>query len=344
MRSEPVRDLGLTLPVLAAPMAGGAGTPALVEAAARAGGLGFLAAGYRTPQQLAEQITATAATGLPFGVNLFAPNPLPVDPAALRRYAELIAVEADRLGVALDTAAPPVEDDDGWQGKVDVLRAQPVPVVSFAFGIPPRADLAALRRTGALLVQTVTTAAEARAAAEAGVDALAVQAPVAGGHSGTLTPTRPPADIALDDLVAAVRHAVDLPVIACGGLATPEAVAAAVRAGAQAVAVGTALLRSDEAGTSAAHRAALAEPDRTTVLTRAFTGRPARALRNAFTDRYGPAAPYGYPALHHLTGPIRRAAAAAGDAERLHLWAGTGFRHAAAQPAAVILRRLADQL
>ncbi|MBV1853618.1 NAD(P)H-dependent flavin oxidoreductase [Catellatospora tritici] len=343
MRSAPVRDLGLTLPVLAAPMAGGAGTPALVEAAARAGGLGFLAAGYRTPQQLAEQIIATAATGAPFGVNLFVPNPLPVDPAEFRRYAELIAAEADRLGVTLDAAAP-VEDDDGWQGKLDVLRAYPVPMLSFTFGIPHRDDLAALRRTGALLAQTVTNVAEARAAAEAGVDALVVQAAAAGGHSGTLTPTRQLPDIPLVDLVTAVRGAVGLPVIACGGLATPEAVAAAMHAGAEAVAVGTVLLRSDEAGTSATHRAALAAADRSTVLTHAFTGRPARALRNAFTDRYGAAAPYGYPALHHLTGPIRRAAAAAGDAERLHLWAGTGFRHAAEQPAGVILNRLAAHL
>ncbi|GHJ43766.1 oxidoreductase [Catellatospora sp. TT07R-123] len=339
-----LRDLGVTLPVLAAPMAGGAGTPELAAAAARAGSLGFVAAGYRTPEQFAEQLTATAAAGVPFGANLFAPNPVPVDPAGFRRYAQLIAPEAEHLGVVLDAAAP-VEDDDGWQAKLDVLRAHPVPVVSFTFGIPARPDLALLRRTGALLVQTVTSVDEARAAAEAGVDALAVQAAAAGGHSGTLTPARLPADVPLPDLVAAVRAAVGLPVLACGGLGTPAAVAAAVRAGADAVAVGTVLLRSHEAGTSAPHRAALADPARTeTVLTRAFTGRPARALRNGFTDRHSAQAPSGYPALHHLTSPIRRAAAAAGDPERLHLWAGTGFAHATGEPAAAILARLSAQL
>ncbi|MFD1932312.1 nitronate monooxygenase [Nonomuraea mangrovi] len=333
--------LSLDLPVIAAPMAGGPGTPALVRAAARAGGLGFLAAGYKTPQAVADEIAAMAGDSVPFGVNLFVPNPVPVDLAAFRRYADLIAGEAERYGIALD-AGSPTEDDDHWHDKLDVLRAHPVPVVSFTFGIPSRDDLAVLRATGALLVQTVTTVAEAEAAADAGVDALAVQAAAAGGHSGTFTPTRPIADTPINDLVAAVRRAVDLPLIAAGGLATADDVAAALRAGAQAVAVGTVLLRSDEAGSSAIHKAALADPARTgTELTHAFTGRPARALRNEFTDRYSALAPYGYPALHHLTSGMRRAAAAAGDPERVHLWAGTGFRHATAEPAAAIMNRLA---
>jgi nitronate monooxygenase len=140
-----------------------------------------------------------------------------------------------------------------------------------------------------------------------------------------------------------VRDAVPLPLIAAGGIASASDVAAAVRAGADAVAVGTLLLRCDEAGTSSTHRAALSGT-RPTVLTHAFTGRPARALRNEFIDRYGTLAPYGYPAVHHLTAPIRRAAAAAGDPERVHLWAGTGYPHATEEPAATILGRLAGLL
>jgi NAD(P)H-dependent flavin oxidoreductase YrpB (nitropropane dioxygenase family) len=186
---------------------------------------------------------------------------------------------------------------------------------------------------------------EARTAEEAGIDALVVQSSAAGGHSGTFTPTRPRVEDPLTDLVARVRNEVNLPVVAAGGLATPEAVAAAILSGAEAVAVGTALLRSEEAGTSVTHRAALADPARTgTVVTHAFTGRPARGLRNEFTDRYSEIAPYGYPALHHLTSPMRRAAAAVGDAERVHLWAGTGFRYATDEPAARILARLAAEL
>jgi NAD(P)H-dependent flavin oxidoreductase YrpB (nitropropane dioxygenase family) len=328
------------LPVLAAPMAGGPGTPELVVAAAKAGSMGFLAAGYKTPEAVAAEIAAVG--GVPFGVNLFAPNPVPVDPADYRSYAELLAPEAYRYGIALP--ATPVEDDDGWHDKLDVLRAHPVGVVSFTFGIPPAADVAALRATGAVLIQTVTSAAEARAAAEAGLDALVVQSAAAGGHSGTLTPREPVPEVPLPDLVVAVRAAADLPVVAAGGIGAAADVAAALAAGATAVAVGTALLRCAEAGTSATHRAALADPARTggTVRTRAFTGRPARGLRNEFTDHYNDLAPYGYPALHHLTSPMRKAAAAAGDPERVHLWAGTGYRRATEEPAAAVLTRLAN--
>jgi len=345
MSSSPlVSALGLSMPVLAAPMAGGPGVPDLVCAAARAGSLGFLAAGYKSPQALADEITAVAGTGLPFGVNVFAPNPVPVDPAEFRRYANLIADEAARYGITLDTSAPR-EDDDHWHDKIEVLRAHPVPVISFTFGIPAASELAALRATGALLIQTVTSAGEATAAAEAGIDALAVQASAAGGHSATMTPRNPVPGVPLTELVATIRRSVDLPVIAAGGLATAADVAAAMQAGADAVAVGTILMRSDEAGTVAVHKAALADPARTaTVLTRSFTGRPARALANTFIDRYDHLAPYGYPALHYLTSPLRKAAAGAGDPERLHLWAGTGFRHATAEPAAAILTRLAGQL
>jgi nitronate monooxygenase len=333
--------LGVARPVFAAPMAGGASTPALVTAAARSGGLGFLAAGYKTPDAFAADLAAVAQAGVPFGVSLFAPNPVPVSPGEFRGYAATIQVEADRYGISLDGATP-VEDDDWWPEKLDILQASPVPAVSFTFGIPAPDVIRALRATGALLIQTVTSAAEARRAADAGVDALAVQASVAGGHSGTLTPLEPLAALPLTDLIAGVRRAVDLPLIAAGGLATAADVAAAIRAGADAVAVGTVLLRADEAGTSAVHRAALADPARAgTVLTRAFTGRPARGLRNDFTERYSAVAPSGYPALHHLTSPIRRAAAAAGDPENVNVWAGAGYRAITATPAAEILASLA---
>ena len=342
--STALSDLGLTVPVLAAPMAGGPSTPALVTAAARAGGLGFLAAGYRTPQAMAEQIAAVRAQAVPFGVNLFVPNPVPVDVEAFRRYARAIQAEGDRYGLDL-TGGDPVEDDDHWHDKIDFLLADPVPVVGFTFGVPDPSVVAALRGAGTLVVQTVTSAEEARVAADAGADLLAVQASAAGGHSGTLDPARLPPPTPLAELVAQVRRAVSSPLIAAGGLATSADVAEVLRAGAVAAAVGTVLLRSDESGASATHQAALTDPARDrTVVTRAFTGRPARALRNAFVDRYDAEAPAGYPALHHLTGPLRRAAAAAGDAERVHLWAGTGHRHATAEPAARIIERLAERL
>lgn len=344
MTESPFRALGATIPVFAAPMAGGPGGPALVIAAARAGGLGFLAGGYRTAEALAGQIADVRASGASFGVNLFAPNPVPVDHAEFASYAKLIAGEGTAYGLDL-AGAGIIEDDDRWADKLDLLLADPVPAVSFTFAIPDRQVILALRQAGTLVAQTVTSAAEARQATEAGADVLFVQGCAAGGHSGTVTPRDFPADIPLGELLAQVRAAVPLPLVAAGGIATAEAAAAAMRDGAIAVAVGTVLLRADEAGTSATHRAALADPAREeTVLTRAFTGRPARGLRNRFTDLYSAVAPSGYPALHHLTSPLRKAAAGAGDPDLVHLWAGTGYRQATAEPAAAILARLTQQL
>ncbi|WP_193044618.1 NAD(P)H-dependent flavin oxidoreductase [Mycolicibacterium baixiangningiae] len=338
--TTPLDDLGVRLPVLAAPMAGGATTTDMVRAAASAGSMGLLAAGYKTPEALQAEITAVRAASVPFGVNVFAPNPVPIDTEAYRRYAAAVQVEANRYGVTLPTG--PVDDDDAFDAKVDLLRSEPVPVVSFTFGLPAIDVIRALQKAGTTVVQTVTSPQEAEAAAAAGVDMLAVQASVAGGHSGTFTPDRMPASVPLTELVARVTEAVRLPVIAAGGLATAADVAAVLRAGASAVAVGTVLLRADESGASATHRAALADPSRTeTVITRAFTGRPARGLRNRFIDQFEASAPLGYPAIHHLTSPLRKAAAAAGEANLVHLWAGTGFRHAAEKPTATILTELA---
>jgi len=332
--------LPLTLPVLAAPMAGGPTTPALVTAAAEVGSLGFLAGGYKTPEQLARQIGEVRAVTETFGVNLFAPNPVPVDPDAYARYAIELRPAAGRFGVTLPNR--PVQDDDGWSGKLDLLLADPVPLVSFTFGVPTADVIRALRSAGSAVAQTVTNAEEAGVAAGAGVDLLIVQGSAAGGHSATLTPHRPPKPRPLPDLVREVAGSRRLPVVAAGGLDSSAAVAQSLRAGAAAAMVGTALLLTEEAGTSAVHRGAIVERSGPTVLTRAFTGRPARALPNEFTHRFDPVAPLGYPALHHLTSPLRRAAAAAGDAEWVHLWAGSGYPASTSGSAKAILQRLAN--
>ena len=338
---DALTDLGVRLPVLAAPMAGGASTTQLVSAAADVGSLGFLAGGYKTPQEVADEIAAMRSLGRPFGVNLFAPNPVPISVDAFRQYAWLIQSEADPYGISLP-GSEPIEDDDRWTEKIDLLLAQPVPVVSFTFGFPDRDVIRRLQAAGSVVVLTVTSADEARLASELMPDALAVQGSAAGGHSGTLTPDRAPAPISTADLVGRVRAAVPLPIIAAGGLSTAADVTAVLSAGAQAAMVGTALLRTGESGASATYKDALgARSDVETVVTRAFTGRPARALRNQFTERYSAKAPLGYPALHHLTSPLRRAAVAYDNPELLHLWAGAGHRHARVAPVAEVLTELA---
>jgi nitronate monooxygenase len=337
---EPLRS---ARPVHVAPMAGGPSTPVLAIAAARAGHFAQLAAGYRTADDLAAQIAEVrAAVGDRFGVNLFAPNPVPIAQTDYDDYRERLRPVADRLGVG--ELPPRREDDDAWDEKVAMLLDDPVPVVSFTFGLPSPGLVAAFRERGTVTMQSVTSVAEARRAAARGVDVLVVQGFAAGGHSAVLDPVRGPDDVPLADLVRDVVAAVDLPVVAGGGIGGAEDAGPVVDAGADAVMVGTLVLRADEAGTSSTHRAALADPAFTaTIITRAFTGRPARALVTPFVTAHADA-PLGYPALHHLTRPIRTAAAAAGDPSALHLWVGTGWRRAAARPVAEILTDVADGL
>lgn len=332
--------LDTRLPIVAAPMAGGPTTVALAAAVGHAGGFPFLAAGYKTPDSLAAEVGQLRSAGVAFGVNLFAPGNTQINAAAFADYATELQPEADAYGLRLDPV--PVTDDDHWIEKLAFLLENPVAAVSLTFALPDPADIAALRRAGSRVLATVTTPAEAVAAHDAGVDGLIVQGTSAGGHSATHDPAKTPTMIATATLVREVRAAVDLPVIAAGGVDGPGAVRGLLDTGAEAVAVGTLLLRTEEAGTSPTHRASLADPARTeTVITRAFTGRPARTLRNGFTDRHDNA-PVAYPAVHHLTRALRQAAGKAGDADRLHLWAGTGYRNAPEAPAADVIAWLAD--
>ncbi|WP_435093769.1 NAD(P)H-dependent flavin oxidoreductase [Clavibacter michiganensis] len=330
-------------PVFAAPMAGGASTPELVIAAATAGHFGQLAAGYLTPEALRTQIDAVRERTAVFGVNLFVPHASRASVREHDRYRAALRPTAERLGVL---ELPDLhEDDDRWEEKVQLLLSDPVPLVSFTFGLPSPDLIRSLRARGSLTVQTITSAAEARAAEDLGVDVLVVQAAGAGGHSGVIDPRGAPSALSLPDLVEQVRRSSGLPVIGAGGMASPDAVPPALRAGAAAVAVGTVLLRSPESGASRVHKDALIDPvfDRT-ALTRAFTGRLARALVNRFVEDHDSDAPAAYPAVHHLTRPIRSAAAALGDASAMHLWAGTGWRLADDRPAGEVLASLAREV
>ncbi len=322
--------------IVAAPMAGGVTTPELVHAVSAAGAFGFLAGGYLTAERLAADIAMVREQTARFGVNLFVPSPEEVDRRAFRAYTAEVQPEADAYGLRLDPA--PVTDDDGWSEKLALLLDDPVPAVSLTFALPSAREIAELRRVGTRVWATVTNHDETQAAHRVGVDGLIVQGASAGGHSATHDPRRDPHPIPTCDLTRMIRRAVPLPLIAAGGVDGPGAVRELVSSGADAVAVGTLFLRADEAGTSSTHRDALVDRRyTTTAITRAFTGRPARALRNGFVDRHGATAPTAYPAVHHLTRELRRAAAAAGDSDRLHLWAGTGYRSAPARPAAEIV-------
>ena len=328
----------LRVPVVAAPMAGGASTPRLAAAVSDAGGLGFLAAGYASADAVARQMAEVRAlTAAPFGVNVFVPEAA-ADRDATLAYAARLRPLAERFGVA--PLPDPRDDDDGWDAKLALLERDPVAVVSLTFGLPSPDAVARLHAVGTGVWASVASVPDAVAAASLGVDALVVQGKEAGGHRATVRCADAPNDLGTDALLRAVRAVTSVPLVATGGIADAEGVRSALATGATAVQCGTAFLLTPEAGTSAVHRAALRDPGfASTVVTRCFTGRPARGLANRWTDEF-PDAPSAYPLVHQVTRPLRAAAAAAGDAQYVHLWAGTRWRSAMDAPAAQVLRAL----
>ncbi|MPY63541.1 nitronate monooxygenase [Streptomyces spongiae] len=333
-------------PIVQAPMAGGVSVPQLAAAVSEAGGLGFLAGGYKTADGMYQEIKQLRGlTGRPFGVNLFMPQPEYADPAAVEVYANQLAGEAAWYDTALGD--PDSGRDDGYDAKLAVLLDNPVPVVSFHFGCPTPEVLQSLAAKGTLTLVTVTRADEAVAVERAGADAVIVQGVEAGGHQGTHRddPERDCSGIGLLSLVAQVREAVSLPIVAAGGIMRGSQIAAVLAAGACAAQLGTAFLVTPESGANALHKQALTNPLFVrTELTRAFSGRPARGLVNRFMREHGPYAPVAYPQVHHLTSGLRKAAAKAGDPQGMALWAGQGHRLARELPAGQLVELLATEL
>lgn len=328
------------LPIVQAPMAGGPSTPELAAAVSDAGGLGFLAAGYKTVEAMRADITATRRlTSRPFGLNLFMPSLDDIDPAAVDAYRRRLAREADRLGVTLGT---PSARDDAYDAKVADLLADPPPFVSFTFGCPGPDVVRAFQSRGTFVIVTVTTVDEARQAAVA--DALCVQGSEAGGHRASFTNAPGGEPVHLRTLLRDVRAITEQPLIAAGGLATGSDVAEVLSLGAVAAQLGTAFVRCPESGASPLHKAALADPRFTsTAVTKAFSGRPARGLVNRFVTEHSGHAPAAYPDVHYITSPLRKAYAAKGDPDGVNLWAGESYRLATEIPAAQIIARLAGR-
>ncbi|MFF8836812.1 nitronate monooxygenase [Streptomyces sp. NPDC015130] len=347
MSTTALNDL-FRFPIVQAPMAGGASCPELVGAVCEAGALGFLAGGYKTAGGLYQEIKRVRGlTSRPFGVNLFLPPGGPhADPAAVEVYRHQLAGEATWYDTSLGEADE--GRDDGYDAKLAILLEDPVRVVSFTFGCPAPETLAAFARAGTFTLVTVTSAEDAVAAQQAGADAVCVQGAEAGGHQSTYRDD--PADdgtpgTGLLALVTEVRESVALPIVATGGIMRGAQIAAALAAGADAAQLGTAFLPCPESGAHPLHKRALTDPLFTrTAFTRAFSGRPARGLVNRFMREHGPYAPAAYPEVHHLTAPLRKAAATSGDAQGMALWAGQGHRLARELPAGQLVEVLTAEL
>lgn len=341
-----LRRLGVELPIIQAPMGGGPSTPELVAAVSNAGGLGSLGAPYLTPEQILNAVRRVRAlTEKPFAVNLFAGAYLTetaVDPAPM-----LALLGEAHAALGLPPPVLPVLPPDPFPAQLAaVLEARP-PIFSFTFGIPKPQDIARLRARDIAIVGTATTVDEARHLAAAGVDGILAQGAEAGAHRGTFSGSFEASMIPTLELVRRISSVTSLPVIASGGLMDGGDISAALKAGAAAAALGTAFLVCPESGASETYKqAVLAARSDTTVVTRAFSGRPARGIANAFIAklRTHEAAILPYPLQNALTRAMRAAAAQRGESGFLSLWAGTGVGRARSLPAGELLKRLAAEI
>jgi nitronate monooxygenase len=330
----------LALPIIQAPMAGGPDTPALAAAVSSSGGLGSLGCAYLAPAQI-EAVAAQvrALTDRPFALNLFAVSEAADDAAAEARVTPILALFRSELGIGAPTAAPPSPRfDDQLEA---VMRCAPR-VFSFTFGVPTREQIAAVRARGIAVVGTATTVEEARALDDAGVDAICAQGAEAGGHRGTFVGAFEDALVGTFALVPQVIRVTKRPVIAAGGIMTGDGIRAALALGAAGVQLGTAFMCCDEAGTSPAHRAALSRATATTV-TRAFSGRPARGIRNRMTDAFAQVEAAPFPQQQRLTAELRRESAKQGRTDLMQMWAGQGAPLVRAMPARELVATLARE-
>ncbi|WP_416401285.1 NAD(P)H-dependent flavin oxidoreductase [Alicycliphilus denitrificans] len=339
-----LQRLNISLPIIQGPMTG-SDTPQLAAAVSQAGGLGFLGCGMRSPDAMAQAAAAVrAATGKPFGMNLFVletPRPDAAEvAAAMGRLAPLYAA----FGI---TPAVPARWCEDFAAQFEALIAARPAVASFTFGILSAAQVRRIKdEAGSLVMGTATTLAEAQAWAEAGADAVVASGMEAGGHRGTFLDDWEGSLIGTLPLVPACVDALKIPVIAAGGIMDGRGIAAAQALGAQAVQMGTAFLACPESSIVPAQRAAMAAAQATdTRLTRIFSGRPARGILNQAMRSLQPqeADIPAYPVQNALMGPIRRAAAQAGDAGHIALWAGQGVGAARALPAGELVALLAQE-
>ena len=340
MPGEFLTELGVDLPIILAPMAGGAGSPELVAAVSNAGGLGSWGGGYSTPQQILDAATQIRAlTDRPFAINLFAGGyniRPPVDPAPMLA---MVAKVHAKLGLP-PPVLPPIPQNPFEEQLAAVIEARPA-LFSFTFGIPGADALTRLRRAGIRTSGTATTVAEGRALSAAGVDSIVAQGEEAGAHRGTFLDSMDKSMVPTLELTRGIAATTSVPVFASGGLMDGHDIARVFAAGADAAQLGTAFLVCPESGAAAPYKQAIvnARSD-TTVITRAYSGREARGLRNAFIDMTAGTPILPFRQQNDLTRPMRNESGKQGTPDYISLWAGRGVTRARSMPAAELMKTL----
>jgi nitronate monooxygenase len=336
-----LQRLGIEHPILLAPMAGAGGTPELAAAVSNAGGLGAWGGAYAKPDDIAATIRRIRQlTQRPFNINLFTGGyeTREVDPQPMLA---IVREAHARLGLP-PPLLPPVPPDP-FDAQLEAVLEERPPVFSFTFGMPSAAQIAALKKRGIAVMGTATTVQEARQLQQAGVDAIAAQGAEAGAHRGSFAAPFEDSMIPLAVLVRKICASTALPVIASGGIMDGRDATKAMALGAAAVQLGTAFLPCPESGAPPAYKQALLETKTdATVITRAFSGRPARGLTNAFIAMVAGKEDSILPfrQQNDLTRPMRNAAGQQGIADFISLWAGQGVARSRAMPAADLVTAL----
>lgn len=318
--------LGFKKPLVVAPMAGGPSSVELVAAASNTGALGSIGAAYSNPSSIRDFTTRVRAlTKNPLAINLFIPHPQPVvSDLQIQSATKAMTPFRQKLGLQAPTLSPPYEENFDQQFAT-VLELKPE-YFSFVFGVLSKEHTQAAKSCGIKLIGTATTLDEALELAESKVDAITLQGIEAGGHRGLFSPTADDPEISMLSLLKECKSKIKLPLIAAGGIMNSSDIQLAMKNGAAAVQMGTAFLATQEAGTNSPYRTMVLQKNRTTKTTRAFSGRLARGIENAFMLEIekDPSSILPFPAQNKFTRDLRNASAAANSADCLSLWCGSG--------------------
>ncbi|MFS8350894.1 NAD(P)H-dependent flavin oxidoreductase [Bacillus nitratireducens] len=332
-------------PIIQAGMAGAITTPDLVAAVSNGGGLGTLGAGYMSPEQIREAIyKIRELTDKPFGVNLLVTKEVKIEEEKVKEANVLLEAVNRELGIEGEQV---LKLPKSYKAQLQVLLEEKVPVVSFAFQTLEKEEIDELKKRGIKVIGTATHVAEAKVLAALGVDIIVGQGSEAGGHRGTFIGKEREAMIGtfalIPQLVAAVPH---IPIVAAGGVMNGQGLVAAFALGAEAVQMGSAFLTSEESITHDAYKeAVLQSTDTSTTVTRAFSGKYARGIRNEFIERHEEKEEElpMYPVQNVLTSKIRQEAAKQNKEEYMSLWAGQASSLARIEPAQHVVKRVMNE-
>ncbi|WP_216828342.1 NAD(P)H-dependent flavin oxidoreductase [Alkalihalobacterium elongatum] len=338
--------LNINYPIIQAGMAGGPTTPELIATVSNSGGLGTLGAGYMSPEEIKEAIhKIQTLTNKPFAVNLFIPEDVLVEDQKVLKIHNTLQSFYDELGI--EQPVLPKTWGPSFELQMKVIIEEKVPVFSYTFGSLDHKWVEQLKANGTKIVGTATTVKEAKLLEEMNVDAIVAQGSEAGGHRGTFACKAEDAMIGTMALVPQVVDAVNIPVIAAGGIMDGRGLLGSLSLGASGVQMGTAFLTTKESGANQLYKNTLIEAtEEDTIVTIKFSGKAARGLKNEYTERLKDLPDNevpSYPIQNSLTQPLRKEAAKQGKAKWLSMWAGQGLRLTQVEGAEQVIRRVMDQ-